>query len=51
MVAQLLKRAGKRTWRPERVVRAAGGGGAAAGVVMTAGLKVVVAPRPVSFSM
>jgi hypothetical protein len=44
MVAQLLKRAGKRTWCPERVVRATGGGGpeggAAAGVVLTAGLKV-----------
>jgi hypothetical protein len=31
MVAQILKRAGKRTWRPERVVRATGGGGAAGG--------------------
>jgi hypothetical protein len=53
MVAQLLKWAGKRTWRPERVVRATGGGGpAVAGVESAAGLKVMVAvPQPVSFSM
>jgi hypothetical protein len=45
-VAQLLKRAGKSTWRPERVVSAMGGGGAA-GVASAAGLKVVVVvPRP-----
>jgi hypothetical protein len=31
MVAQVVKQAGKRTWRPERVVRAMGGGGAAGG--------------------
>jgi hypothetical protein len=31
MVAQLLKRTGKRAWRPERVVRAKGGGSAACG--------------------
>jgi hypothetical protein len=55
MVAQLLKRVGKRTWRSERVVHAMGSGGAAggaeAGVLLAAGLKAVVPPRPVSFSM
>jgi hypothetical protein len=56
MVAQSLKRAGKRTWRPERVVRIMGGSGAAcgpaAGAASAAGLKVlVVVPRLVSFSM
>jgi hypothetical protein len=56
MVAQSLKRAGKRTWRPERVVRIMGGGGVAcgpaAGVVSAAGLKVlVVVLQLVSFSM
>jgi threonine synthase len=56
MVAQLLKRAGKRTWHPERVICVTGGGGAAcvavAGVASAAGLKVVVVvPRPVSFNM
>jgi hypothetical protein len=46
MVAQMSKRAGKRTWRPEHVVRAAGVGGVACatgGVASTAGLKVVLA--------
>jgi hypothetical protein len=56
MVAQLLKRAGKRTWCPERVVRATGGGGSAcgavAGVASAAGLKfLAVVPRSISFSM
>jgi hypothetical protein len=56
MVAQLLKRAGKRTWRPEGVDRATGGGGSACGAVAgdasVAGLMFVVSvPRRVSFSM
>jgi hypothetical protein len=55
MVAQLLKRARKRTWRPESLLRATGGGGtavgAAAGFVLTAGLKLLVALRLVSFSI
>jgi hypothetical protein len=33
MVAQLLKRAGKRTWHLERVDRATSGGGPACGAV------------------
>jgi hypothetical protein len=49
MVAQVLKRAGKRVWLPERVVRVAGGGGGsgvaagaiAAGVALAAGLQTV----------
>jgi hypothetical protein len=55
MVAQLLKRAGKCTRRPERVFRATGGGdaagGAEAGFVLTACMELVVALRLVSFSM
>jgi hypothetical protein len=42
LVAQMLKRAGKRTWRPQHVVRAMAGGGEASGftdgVASTAGL-------------
>jgi hypothetical protein len=45
IVAQLLKRAGKCTWRPERVVLATGGGGvvggATVGVALSAGLKLL----------
>jgi hypothetical protein len=44
MVAQMLKRAGKWTWRLERVVHVVGGGaagGATVGVASTTGLKVV----------
>jgi hypothetical protein len=41
MVAQMLKQAGKRTWRLEHVVRATGGDGMAGGA-LTTGLKVVV---------
>jgi hypothetical protein len=37
----MLKRAGKRTWRPERVVRVVlGGGGVAVGVVLVGELDV-----------
>jgi hypothetical protein len=54
MVAQMLKRAGKRIWHLERVVLAMGGDGAAGGamakVASTAGLYMVVL-RSVSFSM
>jgi hypothetical protein len=39
MFAQILKRTGKRTWRPDRAVRAAGD--VTAGVVSTAGLKML----------
>jgi hypothetical protein len=46
MVAQVLKRAGKWTWLPERVVWVVGGGGSVAsgvmvGVALTAGLQTV----------
>jgi hypothetical protein len=55
MIAQLLKRAGKRMWHPERVVRVMGSGGEACGVVAgvasAARLKVVVVPWPVLFSI
>jgi hypothetical protein len=37
MVAQLLKRAGKCMWCPERVIRATGGGDAAAGAQCSRG--------------
>jgi hypothetical protein len=46
MAAQLLKRAGKWMWRPERVVRMAGSGGVAGGatvgVASTGGQKLFV---------
>jgi hypothetical protein len=52
MVAQLLKRAGKRAWCPEHVVRVTGGGGAeggaAAGAASAAQLKVEVVQLLVS---
>lgn len=45
MVAHMLKRRGKRTWRSEHVVLAVGGGGVTGGamaeVASTAGLNVV----------
>jgi hypothetical protein len=54
MVAEVSKRAGKRTWRPERVVWVAGGCGSVAGcgvagIVLAEDLQVVL-PQSVSFN-
>src|SRR5215468_9598474 len=50
--AQVMKRAGRRTWRPARVVREAGGvsGGAAAGGTCGGGDLAVEIPRSVSLN-